>query len=204
VKKSLILGAAAAALFASPAMAQESDVGGFRIGVLVGLDSVSLDDGSGSSSESDIMYGVTAGYDADVGGAVVGVEVEYSDSSVGISETNVLVAGDEVSLSAGGDFYAGVRVGAQVGEDALIYVKGGYTTGRAVLAYDDNVSFSFSEGEDLGGYRLGVGGEFGLSPNVAVRVEYRYSDYGEYSYMGTPSGLSANRHQGVVAVVARI
>ena len=61
----------------------------------------------------------------------------------------------------------------------------------------------FSESDEIGGIRAGVGAEIGLGDTFALRVEYRYSDYGEYTYEGIGTGLNISRHQGVAGLVAK-
>lgn len=191
-----------AALAATPAMAQDEAKGSFYAGALVGLDSVNASDGVDDGSEEDILYGVVAGYDFATGGNVVfGIEAELTDSSVGQSETDVFVAGDQVSVKAGRDIYVGARVGTKVGS-GLLYVKGGYTNAAIKGEYDDGVDF-FSATEELDGFRVGAGAEFPVGNNFAVRVEYRYSDYGEFEFLGAGTGISFSRNQGVIGFIGK-
>src|SRR3546814_19118357 len=69
---------AAAVTIASPALAQDeaSSFNGPYVGVLGGYDNVGLN----SSREDGVLYGGVIGYDINLGGAVFGVEGEYSDS----------------------------------------------------------------------------------------------------------------------------
>ncbi|MDN3645135.1 porin family protein [Pontixanthobacter aestiaquae] len=188
--------AAIAVVGATPALAQDSDdATGARVAIITGIDSVNIEDGS----EEDILYGVTAGYDFDLGGAVVGIEAEYADSSVGASDTNVLIAGDRVEIGAERDLYVGVRVGASLGGGGIVYAKGGYTNARIGSEYDDGTTL-VELADDLDGFRLGVGAEFPLGESAFVRGEYRYSDYGELRIGGALTGLDLSRHQGVVGV----
>lgn len=202
MKNSFLISGAAFALFATPAFAQDSSdesLTGPYIGVIAGYDSVSIDDGIDDASEDDVMYGIIAGYDYDMGNMVIGIEGEYSESNVGISATDGI---NTVALKAATDLYAGVRVGFKAGDIALLYVKGGYTTGRAEVEFDDGVDF-YSEGDNLNGFRIGAGFEYPLGSIFALRAEYRYSDYGDYSYEGFDTGLSATRHQVAVGLTSK-
>lgn len=96
----ILAGAAALALSASPAMA--ADFSGFRVGANVGY----ADEGD----EDAITYAVNAGYDFDLGGAVFGLQAELGDSN-----------------ETGRDIAAGARIGGVVGSNVLIYAHGGYT-----------------------------------------------------------------------------
>ena len=132
-----LAGAAALALFSTSAVA--ADFEGFRIGANVGY----ADEGS----EDAVTYAVNAGYDFNLGGAVIGVTGELGDSS-----------------ETGRDIAAGARVGGIVGSNVLLYAHAGYTNLNAG-------GFNFE------GIRGGAGVEFAVSENVYLNSEYRYSDY---------------------------
>ena len=203
--KSIVKFSAAALAFAStPAFAQDAApmMGGFYVGALAGIDSVRVSDGTDSASKTGAVFGVTAGYDLDMGNAVVGLEGEFADSSTKDSATDILVTGDSAKLSAGRDLYVGARLGFNAGSRTLVYVKAGYTNARAKLTYDDGTG-PLSGHDDLDGWRAGAGVEFAVAPHIAIRGEYRYSDYGDYHFAGVNTGLSVQRHQGVVAVIGK-
>ncbi|ATP18181.1 outer membrane beta-barrel protein [Sphingobium yanoikuyae] len=192
--KNVLFAAAALAAVSAPAYAQEaSNFGGFKVGATVGYDSVNLSYDDLDDSKGGFLYGLTAGYDYDIGTLVIGVEGEVSDSTVKETATDVLVDGDRWKLSAGRDLYVGARLGFPVSQNLMLYAKGGYTNARAKLSvsYDGD---SASEGDNLDGYRVGGGIEFANAGNFA-RLEYRYSDYGNYSYDGFNTGIAASRHQ---------
>jgi outer membrane immunogenic protein len=115
-----------------------------------------------------------------MGGAVVGVEAEASDSTVDECVSDVTLVGDQLCADAGRDLYVGGRVGAVVSPNVLLYGKAGYTNARLSLDYDDGTvatAADFEEGENLDGLRVGGGVEVGLSSNVYAKTEYRYSNY---------------------------
>lgn len=193
MKKAIIL-ALSACVISVPAYAQENaSKGGAKIGVLAGYDSVRLSLDGESGSKGGFVYGVTAGYDFELGTAIVGIEAELADASTKESVTDILEAGDEASISASRDLYVGARFGYSAASNILLYVKGGYTNVRAKARYAGTAG-SFSESDTLDGFRLGAGAELVGESNFA-RIEYRYSDYGKYSYQGFNTGLSAARHQ---------
>lgn len=203
MKRITIATALPLALLAAPAFAQDNaDMGGAYAGALVGIDSVRISDGTNSGSESDIGYGINAGYDFDMGSAVFGIEAELMDSGVSATATDIFTLGDSATLSAGRDLYIGARAGFKAGTTTLLYVKGGYSDARVKLTYDDGVTVE-SGSDSLGGFRVGGGIEQRLGGMLAMRAEYRYSDYGEYSYEGVATGLSAKRHQGVIALIGK-
>ncbi|WP_066561027.1 outer membrane protein [Croceicoccus bisphenolivorans] len=196
----ILSGSIIVSAIATPALAQEADASGFYIGALAGYDSVELEYDGLSGDESDVLYGVVAGYDANLGGAVVGIEAEIADSGVSSTATDIFELDDSATLSASRDLYIGARVGARVTDSILLYAKGGYTNARAKLSYTDSFGDTYSDSDTLDGYRIGAGAEYTFG-NFGFRAEYRYSDYGEYSYEGVSTGIEARRSQVVGTIV---
>lgn len=204
MKKYLAVATLAAAVIAVPAHAQDPEqISKFNVGAIVGVDSVELDvAGLGSDSEENIAYGITVGYDYGIGDIFFGVEGEVAESEVGVTAGDVFAAGDRLELDASRDLYIGARLGAYLGDVLSLYVKGGYTNAGVSLEYFDGATTE-EESDSLGGYRLGGGLEAQLAANLALRAEYRYSDYGEYSYNNVATGVSATRHQGMIGLLGR-
>lgn len=206
MKSVFVAGALAAVLVSAPAAAQEESTAGgkFVAGAIVGVDSVNFEfDDEISDAEEDILVGVTVGYDYETAsGLVVGIEGEYSDSSVGATATDVFVADDRLSINAGRDFYAGVRLGFRPGKNGLLYVKGGYTNASVEGEYDDGTG-EIADEQAFDGFRVGVGGEIDLGSNYGIRVEYRYSDYGSIEALGIDTGLDVSRNQGVITLLGK-
>lgn len=173
---SLALGAA---LIAAPAAAQDADTnnGGFFVGVVGGLDVINLEVGAADDAESGAVYGVTAGYDIKSGSALIGVEAELTDTSISSDVGN-----------AGLDIYGGLRLGLEMDENDIIYIKGGYSRVDVDLA------------DDLEGIRVGAGFEHDFG-GFFGRLEYRYSSYNASEVLGV--NANDNRHQVVVAVGAK-
>ena len=198
--------ALAIAMMATPALAQDadaaSDAGGFKLGAIVGVDSATIDDGITSGSEEGVIYGITAGYDAVLGGVVIGAEAELAGSSTDVVENGLFVAGDTAAISAGRDIYAGVRLGATVGK-GILYIKGGYTNAAITVDYDDGAGSAFRATDNMDGFRLGAGAEFPIGKSLAIRAEYRFSDYGEYRVNGAGTGVDVRRQQGVITLLAK-
>ncbi|MCW2382851.1 MULTISPECIES: outer membrane protein [unclassified Sphingobium] len=200
--KLAVLASAAAVIVATPAAAQEGPTfSGLSLAVLGGYDSVRLSDGVDNGSSDDFAYGVSLSYNADLGSAVVGVEAEVADSEVKESVTDQFVTGDELSLSAARDLYVGVRAGAKLAPNALIYAKAGYTNARLKVSYTDGVD-SISDGDKLDGYRLGAGVEYSFG-RFGIRGEYRFSDYGKLKFDDVDTGISMQRHQVMVGLVGK-
>ena len=205
MKFAIIAGAVAAVAFASPAMAQEADTVGskFVAGAIVGVDSVNAEFEGLSEWEEDILFGVTVGYDYETqSGLIFGIEGEYTDSSLGVTERDVFDAGDRVSINAGRDFYVGARAGVRTGPNGLLYVKAGYTDASIEAEYDDGTG-EIADEVSFGGFRIGAGGEIDLSSNYAIRIEYRYSDYGNLEALGFDSGIALSRNQGIVTLLGK-
>lgn len=175
---------------ATPSFAQTVDDNsaftGLRVQAVTGYDAIS----AGSSVDDDanvdndqsaegIIYGAAVGYDIDLGGVVIGPEAEFTFSSAKTEFEDGDFEGFGLGrVSAERDLYLGARVGARVGDNALAYVKGGYT--NATLNTTNTVGTTeFRDGYDLDGFRVGGGVEVALSQNMFLNAEYRYSKYSE-------------------------
>lgn len=180
-----------ATMVAAPAMAQDEGIAfdGPYVAGIVGYDKVRIDTPAGAGSDDGVFYGGVVGFDKNFDGVVLGVEGEYTDSNIKETAQDVFLLGDSVSVKTGRDLYAGIRLGGEIKPGFLVYAKGGYTNVKAKAAYDDGLTV-VSGSDKLEGYRLGAGIETNVS-GFLTRLEYRYSDYGNYE--GT--GLQPDRHQ---------
>lgn len=181
---------------AAPALAQDAaPFEGPRVEAIVGWDKVDDKGGTPSSSSDGVTYGGAFGYDFRSGAMVFGPEVELTGSTTDTRTPNVLAVGDELKIDAGRDIYAGLRVGAVLGESTLLYAKGGYTNARVNYTYTLGTT-TIADGENLDGWRLGAGIEQSLGRNLYVKGEYRYSNYGAFD----DYGVDVDRHQVVAGV----
>ena len=216
MKTRLLAATLAATCLATPAFAE--DLSGFRIEGRVGWESGRLaadypdpDDADEiltfSDSESNISYGIEAGYDAMIGesfvlGAYGGVD--FSD----VERCEEIFGDDLGCLGTGRNFTAGLRAGVAVTPAFLLYAKGGYSNGRLEFAYDSDVEDDdeldadvpeVSESQD--GYHLGAGAEVAFGPNVYGKLEYVFTDYGNVRFLGVEADdeptatIRARRHQ---------
>lgn len=148
--------AACAALIATPAFAQDAaPAAGTMTGPRAAI-TVSSGGTSATSFEGETI-GFDAGYDWDLGSAVVGVAVQYdTDLGSGIFDAN------QTALVG--------RAGGKIsGTNHLIYVAGGYTrVALGATPFDKN-------GGD--GLRAAFGAEFAVGTNVSFKIEQRYSNY---------------------------
>jgi outer membrane immunogenic protein len=174
--KKLIIAALFATTVAAPAMAQENaPFTGFRLEGLVGYDKLR----GGGDGRDGLAYGAAAGYDFQLGGAVLGVEAEYMDSNTDGCANGFVVPGDRICATARRDLYAGARVGVAVTPSTLLYAKAGYTNGRVGLNYANPAApaQNFRVSDNLDGIRVGAGVEQQLGTNIYAKAEYRYSNY---------------------------
>lgn len=225
VKTFALVGVTFVAL-STPAMAQDqADYSGFRAEALIGYDRVALDLDTSFEAEagldadgghtSGVFYGVALGYDYTAAGFLFGIDAELSDSSIGETYTfdqvdvdGTLVDGT-LSLDAARDLYVGGRIGAAFSSTAY-YVKAGYSMAR--FSADARGSIDGQLGDiganlDVEGLRLGGGVEQKLGQNTFVKLEYRYTNYGEAKVKSEGEELDADeifdvvdldRHQAVV------
>jgi outer membrane immunogenic protein len=198
--RKLVLTAATAALglgLAAPAFAQDSEKApftGVRVEALGGYDNLSSGDDN-STGKDGFVYGGALGYDAQVGGVVLGVEGEITGSTTKVRATDVLTAGDRLRVGAGRDLYVGGRIGYAVSDRALIYAKGGYTNARVNIDYAVGTA-RIEDHTNLDGYRVGAGVEYNVTPRAYVKAEYRYSHYGQ----ADDYDIDANRNQVLAGV----
>ena len=186
-KTTAFLVAGSLAALSTPAMAQEADnFSGFRVQGIAGYDIVQAgssvdDDGVDNNDQSieGVNYGIAAGYDYDLGNAVIGVEAELTDSSAETEFDDGDFEGFGFGrVDAGRDLYLGVRAGVKAAPDVLVYAKGGYTNAKLNLLANDGTT-EFRQDIDLDGWRAGAGVEYAINSNTFFNLEYRYSNYSE-------------------------
>ncbi|MFT3964319.1 MAG: porin family protein [Sphingobium sp.] len=199
--KKIVAAAAFAACLATPALAQDQEKKPFNgpfIGGVLGYDNARNHIPDGPSITNDgLLYGGNIGYDANLGGAIIGVEGEYTDSNTKYNAANILAAGDSQTLRYDRDLYAGLRLGGQVSENLALYAKGGYTNARLKNFYTTAAGTTLESSRNVEGYRLGAGVETTYR-GLTGRLEYRYSNYGKID--PAFSNAELERHQ-VAAVV---
>ena len=200
-------------LTATPAMAQEVNptFTGPRVEGLVGYDHI----GAGSSinnphddqNASGFLYGGAVGFDFAAGGAVIGVDAEYTDSTARVDNNNGSSGTQSNAfgfgrVETGRDLYVGARAGILATPRTLVYIKGGYTNARLNAIARDGVT-ELSGDYDLDGYRLGAGAEFAVTPKSYAKIEYRYSNYGDATFRVNGNDVAGfdvdtDRHQVLV------
>lgn len=213
MKKIMVAALLTSVAIATPALAQDISptFTGPRVEAILGYDhigagsDVNNQNGRDDQSIDGLLYGVGAGYDINLGSAVVGVEGEFTGSTAKSSRSNLTTDFGFGRVKAGRDLYVGARAGFLVNPETLLYVKGGYTNQKlGVLAGDttQQTDTSFK----LDGWRVGGGVERAISTHSFAKVEYRYSKYdsAHIDYMnGATSSefdIDTDRHQVVASV----
>ena len=225
------IGAAALALvgtavLAVPASAQD-EFTGFRVEAIAGYDNEGVDydddvfDG-GKRDDDGFILGAGAGYDVQMDRFVFGGEAEFTESTLDREyqeqgtrppiPTNPIATpiSATYNIEGGGDIYLGGRAGFAVSPNFLLYGKVGYSWHKLAIegtGSDNGVPFTIDEQIDLGGLRLGAGGEMNFGENFYGKLEYRYSNYneGDFDVRGANanldplfSGIDVVRHTVVV------
>ena len=164
---------AALSAAATPAFAQASaPFTGVHVEGLIGGDRI-----QNGGHNDDVMYGIGGGYDVQLGGALVGIEGEVTDSNNKQCVGARTAADPRLCAKAARDLYVGGRVGKVIGGRTLLYVKAGYTNARFKLTDDDGTNQITLDRTNLNGVRVGAGAEYSITPNSFVKAEYRYSNY---------------------------
>lgn len=219
MKKFLAALAAGTMLSATPAIAQDARATftGPRVEAIVGWDTSrsgsSVDDETTrdlDQSVNGLLYGGGIGFDfAADDNFVVGVEAEMTDSTAKSDTDTIPNTFNLGRVETGRDIYVGGRAGFIVGQNMLIYAKGGYTNARYNLAGTDG-TVNLNQRIDTDGWRVGAGVEMAVSTNAFAKIEYRYSKYGEaeFDFNGeTPDSsrfrIDTDRHQVVASVGVR-
>jgi len=198
---------AGAAILAAPASAQD-EFSGFRIEAVAGYDNEGVDydddvfDG-GKRDDDGFILGAGAGYDVQMGQFVFGGEVEFTESTLdreyqeqGARPANPIATpvSATYNIEGGGDIYLGARAGFVVSPTFLLYGKLGYSWHKLAIegsGSDNGVPFTIDEQIDLGGLRLGAGGEMNFTDSFYGKIEYRYSNYneGDFDVLGANANL---------------
>jgi outer membrane immunogenic protein len=217
VRKYLSIAAIAAATLASPAFAQdgEDDWNGAYVGVHAGYNGIKSDSAvtlSGawasetttlqnevvsrwgtSQSIDDLNFGAQIGYNFNAGGAVLGVEADFSvlNGSDVRSSTQASTVFPTLSYTYGNtvDPKHAISVRGKVGlpmGKTLFYAHGGWQTVRAdvgaTILSNGNYSKAAAVTANFDGYTVGAGIEHKFGSNMSARLEYGYSDLGDVSY----------------------
>src|SRR5687768_1322531 len=119
---------ALAGLSSVPAAAQDErpDWQGFHVEGLAGYDTSQI----ASNDEGGLVYGVGAGYDFQAGSLVLGIQAEGTDSTNSGCAADIIVANDQICVTAKRELSVGLRAGFLIGRNVLLYASAGYTNAR--------------------------------------------------------------------------
>ncbi len=202
MKKILLAGIAAVAMASAPALAADAprpyykappayapmfSWTGFYLGGHVGGQWGSVTDltfGGGDTDPSGWIGGVLAGYNWQAGALVFGIEGDAGWGSTSGSN----VAGGGVLSDTDVRFVGNLR--ARLGwamDRVLLFVAGGgsWANLRATQVGSAPISDTF------GGWTIGGGVDFAVTPNLILRAEYLHADYGRenFAFAGGPATL---------------
>lgn len=153
--------------------------------------------------------GLLGGYGKQFGNLYVGVEVSVSslflDDQHSVTETYVSTPGTNLTLkqSVSADWIATLRPRLGWAQDNwLVYVTGGLavTQLRLDTKFTDDAWSAYSRSttkETVTGVSLGLGGEYALGPNWAIKGEYLYTKFDEVessSYLSTTNAGGGRLH----------
>ena len=153
---------------------------------------------TGKHGQGAALGGVELGYDVPLGDRfIAGPLASYSINTT----RKGCPAGAAQCVDPTMDWSIGGRVGAKVGDKALIYGKGAYveTQSRAKLAAAGGTTTTSRDWN--GGWRAGAGAEYALSPRTYVKAEYDYTKTNRFDL--APQGFTnTSLRQDRQAVVA--
>lgn len=134
----------------------------------------------GNVKPDGFLGGLYAGYNFDLGNNVVlGIDgdITYNDVSKGIDiyDGDLAVGSFENKLRWSG----AVRARAGYAFDRFLpYIAGGVAFGNIKNSGDID-GIGFSESKTLTGWTVGGGVDYAATDNLILRLEYRYTDYGD-------------------------
>ena len=202
--------ALAGAAAAQPAQTWNGAYAGVLAGAQFGSASFALPGDNADVLQSDnanktaFSAGGVVGFNAAMGGMVVGLEGDLTDTNKARTVVACNVT-DGCWTSAHDSFTTynrlketlngHVRVRAGVAEgDNLLYIAGGYSVAKTTLdligdCYDPaNPSvptvYTYSRAKTVSGYTVGAGVEHAMGAHLLVRAEYLYDGYGHQTYAG--------------------
>ena len=140
--------------------------------------------------------GVQAGYNADMGGFVLGGEADLQLSSIGYTQE----LGAPGTLKSTVDGFGTVRARAGVAFDRVMpYITGGAAFGRGTVSVTDPANVVKSQTNNHLGWTIGAGLEAAATDNITLKAEYLYVDLGTQTYTTAPGGsINANQRFGVI------
>jgi outer membrane immunogenic protein len=140
--------------------------------------------------------GAQAGYNADMGGFILGGEADLQWSSISHSED----LGALGTLKASVDGFGTVRARAGMAFDRVMpYVTGGVAIGNSTVSLTDPANVVTSQTNTHLGWTIGAGLEAAATDNITIKAEYLYVDLGAKTYTTAPGGnIDATQRFGLI------
>ena len=174
--------------------------GGITFGYAFGDANHSFDNGapSGNASPSGALIGGFLGYGFQSGNMVYAGEIDAEFNSQSGSYINT--TGATSGGTTEGDWQASVRgvvgfAGQLGGKPALYYATAGWATGQFDFMGGPSAAPTNPYSDTMSGWTAGVGMDWRVDAMTALRLEYRYTDF------GTASGVLAPAFPGVTMPV---
>ena len=159
---------------------------------------------SDHASRTALAYGGMVGFNAHMGGVVLGLEADLMDANktrsvVACTAVDGCFTSEHDSFTTYNNLretlngHVRVRAGLASG-DNLFYVAGGYSVAKTQLdligdCYDPAnppvpTVYTYSRSKTVSGYNIGAGVEHAVGSHLLVRAEYLYDGYGHQTYAG--------------------
>lgn len=167
----------------------------------------------GRFSGSGWLAGVQAGYDLQLGAAVLGVVADYSWSGMGGSKAFTIPVGPGIGVSIPHEIEefgtARLRAGVAL-QNLLLYGTGGmaYAKTSSSVNIGAPINFGVSSDTDRIGFAYGAGAEWKFARNWSLGFEWLHVDFGtrNVSYstpfggiaVGVPVSLEADVYKGAL------
>ncbi|MDQ2091662.1 outer membrane protein [Marimonas arenosa] len=185
--KSFLFATTAAIALPAAAMAQDWSglYGGVTLGYGMGNADHSFSNGAppGNSEPRGLLAGGFLGYAVQNGNMVWGGEIDIETSNFEGSYINTTGTTSQGFVT--GNWQGSLRgvlgfAGNMGGNPALYYATAGWAVGEFDFLGGPSVPVPPGGGysERLNGWTAGIGMDFEIAPNTALRAEYRYTDFG--------------------------
>jgi len=147
--------------------------------------------------DSSVIGGIHAGYDWQFGNIVVGALADFSGADVGDRQSGFSTTPAAYNIERDLNWLATIRgrVGYAASPSFLPYITGGLAFGDVDFSYSQPgsgaVVQSITGGQDAVGYAVGAGGEYRVTQNVSLGLEYLYTNLGGNDYVVNIAGGGA-------------
>ncbi|QNT68639.1 outer membrane protein [Defluviicoccus vanus] len=117
---------------------------------------------------------------------------DYTDPDTGERRVGTRSTSETTELESGISVGVAARAGYEILPNGLLYLRAGWQgtsykiTNRARVNGGTDTSQSLTNREFLNGVRVGAGGEFAVTPNIFVRLDYTYTLYQEFDDKSAP------------------